>query len=240
MPDLSAHVLTTDRDQLIERHRTYVRALAVHAIKTLPAHVDLQELIAYGELGLVEAAERFDARRGFAFSTFAHYRIKGAIYDGLRQMGYFSRAAQRLGKFAANANDLLQSAADDAQATHDLAPALDDEIGEVQNLIDALIPAFLLSLDSDTMPEIADSAGESAFEQVAHNEIVGLLHLALTDLTDDEQNLLRALYFKHTPTTELAKQMGVTKSWVSRLHAKAIKRLRAALETHGVLAEYDG
>lgn len=237
MPDPSAHVLTPDRDELIERHRTYVRALAVQAIKNLPAHVELEELIAYGELGLVEAAERFDARRGFAFSTFAHYRIKGAIYDGLRQMGYFSRAAQRRAKFAANANDLLQSAADDAQAAHDHAPALDDEIGEVQSLIDALIPAFMLSLDSDSMPEIADRTSESAFERVAHDEMLSLLHLALTELTEDEQNLLRALYFKHTPTTELAKQMGVTKSWVSRLHAKAIKRLRDALETRGVFAD---
>src|ERR671920_1408110 len=95
-----------DRDALIEQHRSYARALAHKVMRTLPPAVELSDLVAYGELGLVEAAERFDPRRGVAFATFAHYRIKGAIHDGLREMGVYSRPQSARVRWLANANDL--------------------------------------------------------------------------------------------------------------------------------------
>ena len=90
-----------------------MRALAIKVLQTLPSAVDLNDLIAYGDIGLVEAAERYDPRRGVAFATFAHYRIKGAIYDGLREMGYYSRSANVRLRWTTHVNDLLGSAADD-------------------------------------------------------------------------------------------------------------------------------
>ena len=227
---------TADRDALIEQHRSYVRALAIKVMKTLPVPVELNDLMAYGDLGLVEAAERYDPRRGVAFATFAHYRIKGAIYDGLREMGYYSRSTNVRLRWTTHANDLLQSAADDEQAsTESAAASVDDEIDTTQSLIDALIPVYLLSLGSDTVPELVDHHALS-MEQIEERELAGIVVGLLSELSEDEQQLIHSLYFKHVSMTELAAHMGITKSWISRLHARAINHLRERLRDRGILA----
>jgi len=76
---------------LIEQCQGLVRSLASRIHRKLPPHVELEDLVAYGEVGLVEAARDFDPARGSRFSTFAYYRIRGAIYDSLAKMSWFSR-----------------------------------------------------------------------------------------------------------------------------------------------------
>lgn len=225
-----------DRDALIEQHRSYARALAVKVMRTLPSSIELSDLVAYGEVGLVEAAERYDPRRGVAFSTFAHYRIKGAIYDGLREMGYFTRQGGPRVRWVANASDVVQSALDDAVGDSPASSSVDDEIANAQSLIDALIPVYLLSLGSDAVPEVVDQRALS-MEQIEQRELVRLALDALRELSEDEQELIGALYFKHVSMTELAARQGITKSWISRLHTRAIKHLRDLLRERGVLEE---
>ena len=228
-----------DRDALIEQHRSYVRALAIKVLQTLPSAVELNDLIAYGNIGLVEAADRYDPRRGVAFPTFAHYRIKGAIYDGLREMGYYSRSANVRMRWTTHANDLLRSAAADEQvSTESSAASVDDEIAATQSLIDTLIPVYLLSLGSDTVPELVDYNALS-MEKIEERELVGIVLRVLSELSEDEQQLIDALYFKHVSMTELAARMGITKSWISRLHARAIKHLRDSLAERGILGQSD-
>jgi RNA polymerase sigma factor for flagellar operon FliA len=190
--------------------------------------------VAYGEVGLVEAAERYDPRRGVAFSTFAHYRIKGAIYDGLREMGYFSRQGGVRVRWTANASDVVQSALDDSAHDSPSGASVDDEIADAQSLIDALIPVYLISLGSDAVPEVVDQHALS-MEQIEQRELVRLALDALRELSDDEQDLINALYFKHVSMTELAARQGVNKSWISRLHTRAIQHLRDILRERGVL-----
>lgn len=234
MPDLTHPV--PDRDVLIEQHRSYARALAIKLMKSLPYRVDLEELVAYGEVGLVEAAQRYDPRRRVAFTTFAYYRIKGAIYDGLREMGYLSRSASARTRFAANAHDLIQAFADDEQAStvSTGSLSLDDEMAEAQAMIDSLIPIYLLSLDSDSAPDLIDENALS-IEKFERGDLASLVLSLVSGLSTDEQQLIKALYFKYISMTELAAQMGVTKSWVSRLHTRAIKHLRDAMSQHGLL-----
>ncbi|HVF56633.1 MAG TPA: sigma-70 family RNA polymerase sigma factor [Pyrinomonadaceae bacterium] len=238
MPDqISPTPAIVDRDALIEQHRSYVRALAIKVLQTLPSAVELNDLIAYGDIGLVEAADRYDPRRGVGFPTFAHYRIKGAIYDGLREMGYYSRSANVRLRWTTQANDLLRSAADDEQASAESAAAsVDDEIASTQSLIDTLIPVYLLSLGSDAVPELVDYNALS-MEKIEQRELIGIVLRVLSELSEDEQQLVDALYFKHVSMTELAARMGITKSWISRLHARAIKHLRESLRDRGILGD---
>jgi RNA polymerase sigma factor for flagellar operon FliA len=235
MPEFSASPSSlVDRDQMIEQHRSYVRALAVEILHSLSKPVDLNELVAYGQVGLIEAAERYDPRRGVAFATFAHYRIKGSIYDGLREMGYLSRSQRTRQRFAAHANDLIQAAADDEQVHAEGAATVDDEIAAAQSLIDSLIPVYLLSLDSDKVPDLVDQHAMN-MEKIEQRELVRFVMQCVSQLSEDEQELINAIYFKHISMTLLAQQMGITKSWISRLHARAVKHLRDALAERGIL-----
>lgn len=222
-----------ERDWLIEKHKPIVYHLAKKISLSLPFPTEMEDLVAYGQLGLVEAGERFDQTRGNSFSTFAFYRVRGAIYDGLREMGVITRS--RSVTFAAHANDVLTTEFEDA-ATAGAASAAtaDDEIKTVENLIDALLPIYFLSLDGEQVGEIVDAKAFTSID-VETRDLLERIRGTLDDLEPEEAELLRKLYFKNTLMKDLAAQMGVTKSWVSRLHARAIRHLQAALRERGIL-----
>lgn len=225
-----------DRDLLIEQHRSFVQALAMEIFQSLVVSVDLSELVAYGYVGLVEAAGRYDPRRGVSFTTFAYYRIKGAIYDGLREMGFRSRSAYMRLRFVAGSNDLLQTAADDELAdVAGSAQSIDDEIDLLQLTIDALIPVFLLSLDStdQILPPVAP--GPSAATITEQKELGKMLRAIVAELPEEYRRVMEEVYFKDQSMTEVAAKLGVTRSWISRLHSRAIKHLRESMQQHGLL-----
>ena len=93
---------------MISEGRALVRSLALRIYRGLPVKVDLEDLIAYGELGLAEAARDFDPDQGNQFSTFAYYRIRGAIYDGVAKMTWTSRARYRRMRYEQMANQVLE------------------------------------------------------------------------------------------------------------------------------------
>ena len=224
-----------DRDQLIEEHRSFVRAIAVEIVRTLPPHIELEELIACGNLGLVEAAARYDPRYRTSFRTFAYYRIRGSIYDALRNMAPLTRREYGRARFAANANDLLQTTADDEQSSVDnAAESIDDEIAAAQAAIDALIPVYLLSMDGDQVPDLADGQ-PSVLSRIEEQELTALARSMVKQLPPDDRQIIEEVYFKNRAIAYVGADLGISKSWASRLHARAIKRLRELMEQHGLL-----
>ena len=95
------------RQELAEKYQPYVRSIAGKIKKTLSKDIEFDDLVGYGMLGLFEAADRFDAKYGANFMTFAYYRIRGAIYDGLRGMGWVSRTEYQRYRFEQHANAYL-------------------------------------------------------------------------------------------------------------------------------------
>src|SRR5215471_8434219 len=106
----------SEANRLVEQHLSLVQALARKVKKSVGASIELDDLVAYGSKGLVEAAERFDARQGVAFSTFAYYRIRGAMYDGLRTMGWYSRSDYARYRAEERTNEYLRNQAERAGA----------------------------------------------------------------------------------------------------------------------------
>ncbi len=225
-----------DRGELVEKYKYYVYSIVKKVRATTPGNVDFEELVSYGMIGLMEAADRYDSRRGIAFTTFSYYRIRGAIFDGLRDMGILMRTAQ--GKWVqreSNLNDLVQTASDDSESAN---KTVDDEIKEVGSLVDRIIPAYLLSLSDESTPEVIDK-NELPSELLEMDDLLKLVRSEVNLLSKKESILLEKLYFKQTTTTQLAKEMGVSKSWVSRLHSKAIAKLRDNLIEIGVIPAPD-
>lgn len=222
-----------DRDELVERYRPYVYSIAKQVSHSFPVKIDFEELVGYGMVGLLEAAERYDPRRKVSFVTFSYYRIKGAIFDGLRQMGILTRTPNEAWvRRESVLNDLVQTASDDEVETS--GATVEDEIQSVEKFVDSLIPAYLLSLSEENAPDVADSR-ELPNVSVEFRETIKIVRETVRELPDKEREIIESLYFRHVSTTELAKQMGVNKSWVSRLHSKAVTRLRQRLAMIGVI-----
>ena len=226
---LNSHSNSGERDWLIEQHLPLVYHLVKQISHSLPFRVETEDLVAYGQIGLIEASERFDPKRGSRFSTFAYYRIKGAIYDGLREMGVITRS--HVHNFALNANDILTSRVEDSSGS---TTKVEDDIKSVESMIDALIPIYFLSLDSERIQEAED---EDAFTSADYEtrDLLERIREMLNELEDEDAELLEKIYFKKMLMKKVAKQMGVSKSWVSRLHTRAIGRLQAVLRENNIL-----
>lgn len=229
----AATISFDDREALVERYRPYVYSIAKQVSNSFPVRIDFEELVSYGMLGLLESAERYDPRRKVSFVTFSYYRIKGAIFDGLRQMGILTRTPNDAWVRRESAlNDLVQTATDDD--VENAGGTVEDEIQSVERFVDSLIPAYLLSLSEENAPDVADTR-ELANVSVEFRETVRRVRETVRELPDKEREIIESLYFRGISTTELAKTMGVNKSWVSRLHSKAVTRLRQRLAMLGIV-----
>lgn len=223
-----------DRDSLVEQHRSYVRAIALKILAKLPPQIELDELVACGYLGLVKAAERYDPRRGVAFSTFSYYYIRGAIFDEIRKMGHLSRGDYARTKALANADDLAQGAVEE-RASNRPKSDLDHDIAQVEVEIESLIPAYLLSLN-DIPPNAERDTRASFAETYEKEELLACMARLVAELPAEDRQLIEQIYYHNRSASDVAQELGLSRSWMSRLHARAIQRLRDLMRRNGVLS----
>jgi RNA polymerase sigma factor for flagellar operon FliA len=205
-------------DALIHSHLSYAHALSAEILRTVPPAVERAELEAAAELGLAEAARSFDAARGVQFKTFAYYRIRGAIYDSLRKMGWFSRSAYQDLRFQAAANDLMadQSAAPQSEGT------------DVEALTGSVVQCYMVSLDASRHDAVDPK--ESPEKGLERQQLSDKLRQALTRLPEKNRKILEAYYYEDRTLEEIGAGMGLSKSWLCRMHAKSIEMLREAMD----------
>lgn len=214
-------------DAFIEEHRPLVRSLAHRLKAQLDLSCDLDELIAFGLRGLVEASRRFDPSRGVQFNTFAYYRVRGAILDGVRDMAYLPRRAHAIRRAVEAGDRVLEDLGESRAAAppgtrttrEDAAAAIDDTLGK-------LSAAYVMaSVGQDLEPP---ATPEEELLEVAEADRV---RAALDVLPERERALVEGFYFEGRRFDEVARELGISKSWASRLHTRALGRLREALES---------
>jgi RNA polymerase sigma factor for flagellar operon FliA len=221
--------------QLILSCQGLVKAIAVRVHSSAPRCVELDDLIGYGELGLAEAARDFDPERGVQFSTYAYYRIRGAIFDGLAKMSWPTSRQLKQWMYARNAEEVLQN---DAETNEPADSSLETQAKRFGRITQQLFVAYLASnADSDDeSPELAieDTAAVPAAAQAAHRENCQMLHELLKALPADAHSLIYNMYFDGQNLSEAAEKLGISKSWASRLHARTLDRLAGSLRRMGV------
>lgn len=208
-------------ERLIVQHRDYVRKLAREIHHKLPRQASYDDLVGFGEVGLVEAARKFDAGAGVAFTTFAYYRVRGAIFDGVRKMTWLPPAARRDVNAQSGADQVAEEAALAPDADVDPAAAAE----AFNEAVERLGAVFLLSglSDDEHAPEVVDHTEPG--QAIEQRELKENLARAVESLPADQKTLLRQLYFEQVSMTDLAARMKVNKSTISRQHNKAIEAL---------------
>jgi RNA polymerase sigma factor FliA len=223
---------TPDTVSLIEEGRALVRSLALRIYRNLPIRVELDDLIAYGELGLAEAARDFDHEHGAQFSTFSYYRIRGAIYDGVAKMTWTSRARYRRLRYERMANQVLENERDNPGAGGEL----NDPAAWFARTTEQLAVVYLASgLDSETdmMAQLADNQQEPS-ERIIKLEVSEKLRNLVTKLPPLESRLIQMVYFDGYTLQDAAASLGYSKSWASRLHAKILEDLALRMRNLGM------
>jgi RNA polymerase sigma factor for flagellar operon FliA len=182
----------------------------------------VQDLVAFGYQGLLEARQRFDAARGVQFKSFAYYRVRGAVVDGVRSMAYLPRRAYARLK-AAEAVDLEGEQITDAAGN--AAPAQDAEsaLRVLDGVLGRVAAAYATAASAEDAPQ--DDPEESLLARERRDAV----QAALATLPEQEAFLLRGHYIEGRNFDELAAELGLSKSWASRIHTRALGRLREAL-----------
>ena len=215
-----------DVQRLIESYQDYAHAIAAEVCRKLPSQVDRRELEAAADLGLVEAAQAFDPARGVLFKTFAYYRIRGAVYDALRKMGWFSKSLYQQYKFEMAANEYLKDYSEATPASGDL----EAEYEEIKNFTGSVLSCYLLSLD-DLTQEISESNDKSPERQAQMNEEQQQMREAMARLPEKNRQVIQWYYFEEKSLEEIGQQLGMSKSWICRVHAKSVELLRDLMLT---------
>jgi len=229
-------VAASDKDDLVKRHLGLVEAIARKVKRTLGAAIEVDDLVGYGHKGLVEAAERFDGRAGVTFTTFAYYRIRGAMYDGIRTMGWYSRADYARYRAEERANQYLQNRADQEGAAREQNPGAvggaktdrAETLAEVAEVLSGIATIHITSIEAAS--RVADESVPAPDAAVDTARLSRRVRDALGTLPAKERQLMELYYFGDKNLVEAGAELGLSKSWACRLHARAVDLLRRAMD----------
>lgn len=214
-----------ERDELINQYMPYAASIANRVCQSLSAAVDYEEVLCNARLGLLEAAKRFDNAQDVDFKTFAYYRIKGAIYDGLRRSGWLPRTLYAKIKFEEAANEFLQN-----RSLHGGSPSIKSALFEadenaVAETVNSLASIYIISLDASDDVDVEDDNGTDIEQRTEFLQVRRHMREAIGTLPEKEKQLIMMYYFQNRTLEEVGARLGLSKSWTSRLHARALALL---------------
>jgi RNA polymerase sigma factor for flagellar operon FliA len=213
---------------------TMVRRLA----RELGPGIDLDELRSFGREGLLDASRKFDPERGVPFRGYASFRVRGAIIDGVRSSARLPRRAhERLAGIQAGARTsegLLEDAFSPVATgatTEDADRALAEHLAAMATAVAVgLLSTTVYGDSNERIPLATDASPEEA---LARAEALELVRRTIAELPHEEAELVRRHYLEGERFDDVAKELGLSKSWASRLHTRAIKRLTDKLRGSG-------
>ena len=212
-------------DHLVNQHLPLVKRLASQLAVKLPSHIEIEDLIQVGLIGLLKAVDDYQSDSGAVFSTYATIRIRGAMLDELRGRDWLPRSVQRdLGRVAAAIEKVEQRVGRPA-SEKEIADELDMNLEDYRVLAGELACARISQLDEAELPP----GDEEPAEQVAEETRRAALADAITTLPEKEGLMLSLYYSEGLNLKEIGLVMGVSESRVSQIHGQAVARLKSKL-----------
>ncbi|MEW6300813.1 MAG: FliA/WhiG family RNA polymerase sigma factor [Thermodesulfobacteriota bacterium] len=228
------------REEMIEAYLPLVRLVAERIHRRLPPGVDLSSLIHSGIVGLLEAIQRYDAKRGVAFHTYARYRIQGEIMEYLRSLDWVSRSVRAWGRRVAAAHVRLAGRLGREPTPEEMAEALGVSLEEFFRVDQKVNDAVLFSLEDlslaseEEWKKARDAFLQHPFQDplasVEGKDLVEKLTAALEALSDRERLVVTLYYHEELTLREIGEMLGLTEGRICQIHAQAVARLRQALE----------
>ena len=233
---MKAQVLDPKDHDRITAGRSFVEALARRMAASMPHSIDLGDLVQDGMIGLIDAAHRFDEKRGIKFETFAERRVRGAMIDALRRDAW-PRGIRRVRRELEAAREKLRHELGSEPSLADLAERMGSDEARLSriivriNTIESTSP--LATVDSvaaanlpPVMVPLEMPTPDKACEQ---GEVAARIREAIKALPWRERKVVGLYYYGEVTMKEIGNEIGVNESRVSQLHARAVQRLRKTL-----------
>jgi RNA polymerase sigma factor for flagellar operon FliA len=230
--------ISTDvRDRIVLDHLPLVKAIAVRVHENLPVHVDLDDLVHAGVLGLFDAATKYNPDKKVVFHSYAKYRIKGAILDSLRQLDWASRDLRKRQKLVESItrelSDKLKRIPNEAEIAEKMGVGVDRWRRMVLELRTVgLMSASSYASDRETSstPEFPAARDSHPDNMCVREQLAG----AVRTLPERYQKVVLLYYTKEMTMKEIGGIMGINESRVSQIHKTALEKMAAALHQAGI------
>jgi RNA polymerase sigma factor for flagellar operon FliA len=230
----------SDRDALIVEHIPLVSAIAAHVQRSLPVHIEVDDLVHAGMMGLFDAAIKYQVDKKVAFATYAKHRIRGAILDSLRQLDWASRDLRKRYK-------QMESVKAELSAKLQREPT-DAEMASAMGLDARRWRALMVDFRSlghaaaQTRPEREEQPNlempctdaQNPDQLFARSELREKLTSAMSTLPARYRKVVELYYHREMTMKEIGSILGVNESRVSQIHKSALERMQTALGGTGI------
>jgi RNA polymerase sigma factor FliA len=211
-----------------------VEIVARQVSRAVGTSIELADLLSFGREGLLDAARRYDAERGVPFRAYANFRVRGAIIDGVRVMGRLPRRAHERLRGLEAASRTSEGALEDVHAPQAPGSGRAQADQSLSEHLAAMATAMAVGLVAghgrgEEGELVGIAVADDPEAQTADAEVRALVRRAIGDLPDQESELVRRHYLEGERFDLVAKDLGLSKSWASRLHTRAIGRLTKRL-----------
>lgn len=223
---LAARTRRLSPDELVEKYTALVTATGHELSRQIHSRVDFDDLLAWGFQGLLEAYSRFRPRAGVTFSSYAYYRIRGAMYDGLRKTGWAMRGTAIQIRDSVAINDHMESRAQ-AYAAAPRPRSFADQVERISHTVGECVTICLLH--NAELERVSSAIPPAQSVSVQKKELNAALNAAVERLSETEREVLVRYHIREESMTSIGQAMGVSTSWVSRINANAIAALREML-----------
>lgn len=222
-------------DELVLKHGELVKRIAYHVVSRLPAHIEVDDLIQAGMIGLLNAAQNYLPDKGANFETYAGIRIRGAMLDEARKSNWTPRSTFRNAKQVSQAIRSIENRTGRDARGVEIAEALGVSIEEYHRMVESAASSRLLSYEqladdperASMLPETPEDGPETVLEGDQFREA---LARAITTLPERERLVLSLYYDDELNLREIGEVLEVSESRVCQIHGQAVLRIRARLD----------
>jgi RNA polymerase sigma factor for flagellar operon FliA len=240
-------VLTGEQERVLLEHLPIVRFLARRIHERLPQHVDIEDMVSAGVVGLMDAFSKFDPAKKVQFRSYAQFRIRGAILDSLRTLDWSPRELRRKGRAVEEAIRVLTARMGRAPNEAEVAVEMELELEKYQQLLGDLkgleIGTLHLERNEDSGDEelayVPGRPEEDPLFRCLRGELEERLAEAIQNLPDRERLVMSLYYYEEMTMREIGLALGVVESRVSQVHASAVVHLRGALRDLAAHGAFD-
>lgn len=235
------------RQRIIIEYLPLVKQIVGRVLVQLPSHLDTEDLISFGIIGLMDAVDKFDFKQGVRFSTYAYTRIKGAIYDELRKVHILPRTVMQQMKTYAKVQSELENIHGGECSNKIIAETMGVAEEELEQMLQQINMFSMVSIDevldfgkdqaASRVEFIEDKQATNPLEKIEKKEEVKILAQAIDNLQERDKLILSLYYYEELNLLEIGRVLNVSESRVCQLHARALVRLRDKLEKLSFLAE---
>jgi RNA polymerase sigma factor for flagellar operon FliA len=238
---LAAEVNSARRDELVLKYLPLVRAIAIRVYENLPVHVDVDDLVHAGVMGLFDAATKYDADKQVSFQGYAKHRIKGAILDSLRDLDWASRDLRKRHKQFEAVTRELTAALERPPTEVEIAEKMGMDITRWRQVAIELRMVGLLSAstraqesENDTAPEYPATDQLNPDVLTGKRELRAVLSTAMKTLPERYQDVIGLYYLGGKTMREIGDRLGINESRVSQIHKAALDKMGVSLQAAGI------